>query len=143
MKLGALSSGSSESVSELLGEVGYEFGIAYQMYDDYLGIWGDPIITGKPAGIDLIEKKKSFPVLLGIQKDPHFASRLTSAEPIDSDCISSLIQTLHDLGVRNQAREKISQHLDEANKQLNDLRSTNDLDMQRLGNYVNSLFKIY
>ena len=35
--------------------------MAFQIYDDWLGIWGDPLVTGKSASSDLVEGKKSLP----------------------------------------------------------------------------------
>ncbi len=41
-------------------------GIAFQIVDDVLGIWGDPEVTGKPVHGDLRERKKTFPVLVAL-----------------------------------------------------------------------------
>ncbi|MGB4595016.1 MAG: polyprenyl synthetase family protein [Anaerolineaceae bacterium] len=142
MKLGAISVGANHTVINLLGEVGYQFGIAYQIYDDYIGVWGDPKDTGKPAGIDLMKRKKSYPVLIGIQKDPEFAALLSTNSVWDTTTISNMIEVLNALGVQKQARTKISQHLDSANQQLDKIKTDHSLDVSRLSNYVNSLFKL-
>ncbi|KIE23104.1 polyprenyl diphosphate synthase [Streptomyces sp. MUSC 125] len=46
-----------------LDRAGRHLGIAFQLVDDVLGIWGDPAVTGKPVGGDLREGKKTFPVV--------------------------------------------------------------------------------
>ena len=48
-------------------EFGVELGLAFQMGDDVLGLWGDPTLTGKAVGADLRRKKKSLPIILAQQ----------------------------------------------------------------------------
>ena len=43
-------------------EYGDHLGLAFQLVDDLLGIWGDPAVTGKPIWSDLRQRKKSLPV---------------------------------------------------------------------------------
>ena len=142
MKLGAISVGANHTVLNLLGKVGHEFGLAYQIFDDYVGIWGDPKVTGKPAGIDLMEKKKSYPVLLGIQKDEAFASRIAAEGLIDATTAEKLIKDLDRLGIRDHAKSKVAQYLDEGNNKLREIEMEHGLETSRLGIYINSLFKL-
>ncbi|MFJ6665467.1 MULTISPECIES: polyprenyl synthetase family protein [unclassified Streptomyces] len=64
--LGALLGGADEDTTEALDRAGRHLGIAFQLVDDVLGIWGDPAVTGKPAGGDLREGKKTYPVLAAL-----------------------------------------------------------------------------
>ncbi|MFJ9870518.1 polyprenyl synthetase family protein [Streptomyces sp. NPDC101165] len=64
--LGATLGGAPEPVVTALDRVGRHLGVAFQLVDDVLGIWGDPAVTGKPAGGDLRERKKTFPVLAAL-----------------------------------------------------------------------------
>ena len=50
-------------------EFGMNMGVAFQIHDDYMGIWGDEANVGKPAN-DIQEKKKSLPVVLALQQFP-------------------------------------------------------------------------
>lgn len=52
-----------------LANYGELLGIAFQIADDVLGLWGDPEITGKSARTDLLSRKKSYPVLYAMQSD--------------------------------------------------------------------------
>jgi geranylgeranyl diphosphate synthase, type I len=65
-ELGALAGGADRRVAELYGRFGRELGVAFQLVDDLLGIWGDPAVTGKPAGSDLAARKKSLPVVAAL-----------------------------------------------------------------------------
>lgn len=66
-ELGAIIAGAPEENSTALREFGEALGKAFQMYDDLLGLWGDPQVTGKPAGSDLLKGKKTLPILHGLQ----------------------------------------------------------------------------
>jgi len=50
-------------------EFGLNMGLAFQVHDDYLGVWGDEALVGKTAN-DLIEKKRALPLVLALQLDP-------------------------------------------------------------------------
>jgi geranylgeranyl diphosphate synthase type I len=62
--MGALAGGATAAEVEALADYGQALGIAFQIQDDVLGLWGDPERTGKPVGADLQRGKKSLPVLL-------------------------------------------------------------------------------
>ncbi len=57
---------------------GYQLGLAFQMLDDLLGIWGNADQTGKSTESDLVSGKKTLPVLYGLQQGGQFASRWMS-----------------------------------------------------------------
>jgi geranylgeranyl diphosphate synthase type I len=60
--IGAVLAGAGRDVVDALATYGMELGIAFQLVDDLLGIWGDSRSTGKPVGSDLRARKKSLPV---------------------------------------------------------------------------------
>ncbi|MFH0521525.1 polyprenyl synthetase family protein [Streptomyces sp. M41] len=64
--LGALLGGAPPATISALDRAGRHLGIAFQVVDDLLGIWGDPAVTGKPVHGDLRERKKTFPVLAAL-----------------------------------------------------------------------------
>jgi geranylgeranyl diphosphate synthase type I len=61
--IGAILAGAPEATVGALRDYGRHLGLAFQAIDDLLGIWGDPAVTGKPAGSDLRQRKKSMPVV--------------------------------------------------------------------------------
>ncbi len=64
--LGALFGGGSPEQVERLRAFGGDLGLAFQLVDDLLGIWGDPDVTGKPVYSDLRSRKKSLPVVAAL-----------------------------------------------------------------------------
>jgi geranylgeranyl diphosphate synthase type I len=60
--IGAILVGAAEPVVSALSRFGAELGLAFQLVDDLLGIWGSPAVTGKPVFSDLVARKKTLPV---------------------------------------------------------------------------------
>jgi geranylgeranyl diphosphate synthase type I len=73
--LGALVAGMEGERLNHFQEFGRSLGLAFQVQDDILGIWGDAELTGKSAESDLVTGKKSLPVLYGLSKKGRFAQR--------------------------------------------------------------------
>lgn len=73
--LGSLLGAADESKQEAYRSFGHYLGLAFQVQDDILGIWGDETVTGKSAASDLVEGKNSLPVLAGLGKKGKFAER--------------------------------------------------------------------
>src|SRR5690606_37601511 len=69
--VGALYADAPEADVAALDAFGREAGLAFQLIDDVIGIWGDPRHTGKPAGADLAARKKSLPVVAALYAAPH------------------------------------------------------------------------
>ncbi len=67
LQLGATAAGAAPELIATLLEYGDHLGRAFALRDDHLGVWGDPAVTGKPAGDDLFEAKAT--VLLSLASD--------------------------------------------------------------------------
>src|SRR2546428_13459325 len=64
-RLGGIAAGVGDAPLEKAGRFGHHLGIAFQVIDDILGVWGSAAQTGKPPGSDLKKGKKTLPTLLG------------------------------------------------------------------------------
>lgn len=64
--IGAVLGGADERTADTLEKYGYHLGLAFQAVDDLLGIWGDPVSTGKQTWSDLRQRKKSLPVVAAL-----------------------------------------------------------------------------
>jgi geranylgeranyl diphosphate synthase type I len=65
--LGALVGGADPATTAAMFEFGQSLGLAFQVQDDVLGIWGDPELTGKPFAADLYRRKLSLPVIYALR----------------------------------------------------------------------------
>ncbi len=89
---------------------GRGLGLAFQIQDDLLGIWGDPQVTGKPAGNDLRHHKKSLPVAYGLDRSAEFRRLYTQAE-VD---VTAARAELDRVGAREYAGQLAAQHHQQA-----------------------------
>ncbi len=111
--IGAIVAGSD--VAAYYENFGREVGFAFQIQDDLLGIWGDPAVTGKPAGNDIRQRKKSLPVAYGLDRSERLRE-LYAAEAIDIAAVSA---ELDSVGARDYAEAMASQHHQRALNALN------------------------
>ncbi|GGO85195.1 family 2 encapsulin nanocompartment cargo protein polyprenyl transferase [Wenjunlia tyrosinilytica] len=74
--IGALYAGPDTAVADAMDAFGRQMGLAFQLIDDLIGIWGDPSVTGKPVGADLAARKKSLPVVAALTSGTAAASDL-------------------------------------------------------------------
>jgi geranylgeranyl diphosphate synthase type I len=87
---------------------GEAVGLAFQIQDDILGIWGDPAVTGKAAGNDLLRRKKSLPLLYALNH-PISGSELHSVlvDPFDAADLPAAMALLAQAGAREFAEQEM------------------------------------
>ncbi|MFG2353812.1 family 2 encapsulin nanocompartment cargo protein polyprenyl transferase [Streptomyces sp. NPDC048521] len=76
--IGALYAGAGEEQADALDGFGRQAGLAFQLIDDVIGIWGDSRHTGKPVGADLAARKKSLPVVAALTSGTPAAAELAA-----------------------------------------------------------------
>jgi geranylgeranyl diphosphate synthase type I len=96
-EIGSYIAGADLKTITAFSDFGLNLGLAFQAEDDLLGIWGDPKVTGKPTGSDLIKKKKSLPICFGLQKDNGFRKLYALDDP-NPDYIQNETELLADIG---------------------------------------------
>ena len=67
LEVGAFIGSGDRETASLMAEAGRHLGNLFQIRDDILGVWGDPSVTGKDVGSDIMRKKKSFPVVHALE----------------------------------------------------------------------------
>jgi geranylgeranyl diphosphate synthase type I len=117
-QIGSLLGGANEELQETYRSFGHYLGLAFQVQDDILGIWGDEAVTGKSAASDLVEGKNSLPVLIGLGKKGMFAERWAQG-PIKPGEVEELARVLASEGGYGEAKEASIQMTDMA---INTLR---------------------
>jgi geranylgeranyl diphosphate synthase type I len=109
--IGALLGGAEETRQEAYRSFGHYLGLAFQVQDDVLGIWGDEALTGKSAASDLTEGKNSLPVLAGLGTNGKFAARWHQG-PIRVDEVQELARVLASEGGYEAATDAAKQMTD-------------------------------
>jgi geranylgeranyl diphosphate synthase type I len=123
-RLGAILGGADEEKEEAYRSFGHFLGLAFQIQDDILGIWGNESVTGKSAASDLVEGKKSLPVLIGLGKKRKFAERWARG-PIQPDEVEEVARLLAGEGGYGEAKDVSIQMTDMA---INSLREADPQD---------------
>ncbi len=112
MSIGALIAGADDSQRESLTQFGLSTGLAFQIQDDILGIWGDPEVTGKAAGNDILRRKKSLPQLYALN-NPVVGERLQElfASDFSPEHLPHIMSLLEEAGARDYAEQQMrAQH---------------------------------
>ncbi|MFG2196025.1 polyprenyl synthetase family protein [Streptomyces sp. NPDC048639] len=123
--LGALFGGAPAETVGALERAGRHLGLAFQVVDDVLGIWGDPSVTGKPAHGDLRERKKTFPVLAALDAPGPEAGRLAafleSAGTVDEAGARRAAALIDEAGGRTAALAEAGDHIASVERALADV----------------------
>ncbi len=89
---------------EHLRDFGSSSGIAFQVVDDLLGIWGDPATTGKRVYSDLRSRKKSFPVTVALAASAELREHYRRLEPCDDRDLRRVADLIEATGARAWCR---------------------------------------
>jgi geranylgeranyl diphosphate synthase, type I len=113
VEMGAVLAGLDQYQRSLYHSFGNKLGMSFQIYDDWLGIWGDAHQTGKSTISDLTERKRSYPILLGLQTSKVFREGFLNHR-IDPDLARDLAQELRNAGVEEEVKAFSSKWTNEA-----------------------------
>lgn len=121
-RLGALINQASPEQVEACGDFGRNLGMAFQISDDVLDIWGDPDKLGKPTGNDLRERKYTLPFLYAYQQSQkpqrNLVRQLLTKETLDAGAMQALVQWMDQNQSRENALQLASQYIEEARQAL-------------------------
>jgi geranylgeranyl diphosphate synthase, type I len=116
--LGALYAQAPEPAVEAMDGFGRRIGLAFQLADDLIGIWGDPRVTGKPAGADLAARKKSLPVVAALASGtPHaadLAALYRAPSPLTADQVRAAAEAVERAGGRDWAQARAADYMADA-----------------------------
>ena len=118
LKLGAMMGTKDEHTIEHMYEVGRNLGLAFQIQDDILGIWGEDSKTGKSRASDIMKKKKTLPVIYGMQK-ADLAQReelfaIYEGETISERILLRVLMILDSAGARQYAEDVAREYCDKS-----------------------------
>jgi geranylgeranyl diphosphate synthase type I len=117
LHLGAALAGRLPELAEGLSAYGLPLGEAFQLRDDLLGVFGDPAVTGKPVGADLIEGKPTSLLAMardGADKTQRAALARVGDHSLDGDAVAALQDALRATGAVDLVEDRITTLHDEA-----------------------------
>jgi geranylgeranyl diphosphate synthase, type I len=118
LHVGAAIAGADDTTIAALRRYGTDLGIAFQLRDDLLGVFGDPAVTGKPAGDDLREGKLTLLVALTRAHPDRTAAavveRAVGNPHLDPEGVAAAREALVSLGVVDDVERRITELTDSA-----------------------------
>lgn len=130
LAIGASLGGASTGQMQTLRAFGLPLGIAYQLRDDVLGVFGDSELTGKPSGDDLREGKRTVLVALArtrlVTSQRRVLDELLGDPDLDADQIRMLQRSIRESGALEQVERLIAQEVDAANAALGEAPLSDD-----------------
>ncbi len=118
LAIGPIAAGKSLEDIELAKKFGETVGLAFQIQDDYLGIWGDINVTGKASRSDLVSRKKSLPILQGLENHAHFYQTWLAHDIVSETLAEELAVILENEGVRDFVAAEVVRFTDSAEQML-------------------------
>ncbi|WP_150951492.1 polyprenyl synthetase family protein [Microbacterium testaceum] len=136
LQIGAALAGADDEQLDALGRFGHDVGMAFQLRDDVLGVFGDSATTGKPVGDDLREGKRTVLVAytregLPLEERERFDALLGDPD-LEPSQIAALQRTIVDTGALERTEQLIAGYARQADESLADARvDTEALDALR------------
>lgn len=117
---GAIIANGSRALIDAYHQFALNLGLAFQIQDDILGIWGDEQVTGKSAATDIRDRKKTLPIVYAIS-DSHWADDASELaelygrnSSLDGPAVSSVLAILDRIGARQYAEESAERYYNRA-----------------------------
>jgi geranylgeranyl diphosphate synthase type II len=119
LKIGALIGGASQQDADLLSDFGVQLGIAFQLQDDILDVYGDPEKFGKQVGGDIISNKKTYLLIKALElaqgDDANELNNLLSATKFNAaQKVADVTRIYNNLQIRSYAEEAMQTYADKA-----------------------------
>ncbi|MDE5804657.1 MAG: polyprenyl synthetase family protein [Paramuribaculum sp.] len=124
-RLGAIMGGADRKSQQAIYNYGVELGMAFQLQDDYLDTYGDPIIFGKEIGGDIVNDKKTWLSIIALEEDKSgvMKSELDSPSPA-AEKIGRVRGVYDSLDLDRRCHELIDGYIDSAIKELENAEMT-------------------
>ena len=122
VEIGAVLATDDPEVTKAFASFGNYLGRAFQIRDDYLGVWGDESATGKSTDNDIRRKKKSFPAVFALEHASGGARedllRIHSQEELDDSDVERVMAIMDELGAPQHADRITKESAEQATQAL-------------------------
>ena len=145
MKMGAVLAGASDEDADHLYKYGEQIGLAFQLQDDLLDVYGDPAVFGKAIGGDITSNKKTYMLINAVNRatpaQREELMRWIAAVDFNREEKVQAVTALYDqIGIRQLCEQKINFYFDECRKYLAKV-SGSDERKQMLLDYTDEMMK--
>ena len=122
VEIGAALASDDGEVIGAFAQFGSYLGRAFQIRDDYLGVWGDESSTGKSADNDIRRRKKSFPAVFALERAAGTARddllRIYGQEELEDSDVERVMSIMDELGAAQYAQRLTRESAEEALRSL-------------------------
>ena len=144
-KMGAILADADEKDADNLYKFGEKIGLAFQLQDDFLDVYGDTKVFGKTIGGDIVSNKKTYMLINAFaladekQKDT-LLKWMDMVDPDPQEKIAAVTEIYNEIGVNNLAIEKIKFYFNEGLKYLEAVEVDNERKREMLA-YTRDMMK--
>ncbi len=118
LQMGAVLATDDEATLQGFRDFGINVGLAFQIRDDVLGIWGDEVKTGKPVGSDIRRRKKSLPIVFALERaqgeERRALESLYEGADVDDEGVQRVLGLLEELHAREEVERRAAEYRDRA-----------------------------
>lgn len=144
-KMGAMLAGANAADADNLYKFGEQIGLAFQLQDDYLDVYGDPSVFGKAIGGDIISNKKTYMLInaynLADERQKKELMHWVTAKSFDAqEKIAAVTKIYDEIGIGRMAQEKIEFYFSRGKERL-DAVAVDEGRKSELAKYVSGLMK--
>lgn len=131
LKMGAMVAGASDADVNALYAFGEKVGLAFQLQDDLLDVYGDPKVFGKAIGGDITSNKKTFMLINAFNRADAGTraelERWTTATEFDpAEKIAAVTEIYNRLGIDKLAEQRIKEYFEQSRQHLDELSVSDD-----------------
>lgn len=145
LKIGAILGGASKTDAENLYKFGEQIGLAFQLQDDFLDVYGDPKVFGKAIGGDILCNKKTFMLINAFNKADESQRKeleqwVNAVNPDPQEKIAAVTTLYNNIGINRLAEERIRYYFNESRKYLDAVQVPEER-IQELRAYADRMMK--
>lgn len=145
VKMGAILADASAEDAENMYKFGEQIGLAFQLQDDFLDVYGDPAVFGKAIGGDIMSNKKTFMLINAFNhataEQKAELSKWIAATDFDAnEKIAAVTRIYNEIGIDRMAKEKIEFYFEESKRYLERVNLPEERKRE-LVSYTNDMMK--
>ena len=119
VKIGAILAGASKEDQENLYKFGEKIGLAFQLQDDLLDVYGDPKVFGKNIGGDIMSNKKTYMLINALNRSNEEQRKelqkwIDAKNPDRQEKVSAVTRIYDEIGIRQLCEKKMDEYYNEA-----------------------------